>query len=137
VVRHIVPLHRELFARQWHLARGEEFRDAEHLLKTARVVARRRQQVLPDLVVPARGQIDVLDILGHLTIEDGAGEEAHGAMETLFVFFDDGGLVGEVVFQDLLPGSFVTALENILELGGSLVPVPVQLRSCLVMVIRN
>jgi hypothetical protein len=95
------------------------------------MVARRHQQVLPDLVVPARGQIDVLDISGHLTIKDCADEEAHGAMETLFVFFDDGGLVGEVVFQDLSPGSFVDALENILELGESLLPVPVQPSSCL------
>jgi hypothetical protein len=55
VVRHVVPLHRELFARWWRFAGGEEFRDAEHLLKTARVVARCRQQVLPDLVVPAWG----------------------------------------------------------------------------------
>jgi hypothetical protein len=94
------------------------------------VVARRRQQILPDLVVPAWGQIDVLDVSGHLTIKDCADEEAHSAMEALFVFFDDG-LVGEVVFQDLSPGSFVAAFENILELGESLVPVPVQLRSCL------
>ncbi len=62
VVRHIVPLHCKLFARRWHLAGGEEFCDAEHLLKTARVVAWRHQQVLSDLVVPARGQIDVLDV---------------------------------------------------------------------------
>jgi hypothetical protein len=128
VVRHIVPLHRELFARRWRLAGGEELRDAEHLFKTARVVARRRQQILPDLVVPAWGQIDVLDVSGHLTIKDCADEEAHGAMEALFVFFDDS-LVREVVFQDLSPGSFVTAFENILELGESLVPVPIQPRS--------
>ena len=98
----------------------------EHLFKTACVVARRRQQILPDLVIPTWGQIDVLDVSGHLTIKDCADEEAHGAMETLFVFFDDGGLIGEVVFQDLLPGSFVAALENILELGESLLPVPIQ-----------
>ncbi len=55
VVRHVAPLHRELFARQWRFAGGEEFRDAEHLLKMAHVVVRRCQQVLPDLVVPAWG----------------------------------------------------------------------------------
>jgi hypothetical protein len=49
-------------------------------------------------VVPARGQIDVLDVSGHLTIKDCADKEAHGTMESLFVFFDDGGLVGEAVF---------------------------------------
>ena len=62
VVRHIVPLNRKLFAWLWRLAGGEEFRDVEHLLKTARVVARHCQQVLPDLMVSARGQIDVLDV---------------------------------------------------------------------------
>jgi hypothetical protein len=101
VVRHIVPLNHELFARRWHLAREEEFRDAEHLLKMARVVAWHRQQVLPDLVVPARGQIDILDVSGHLTIKDSADKNVHGLMKAGFVFFNDGGLIREVVLTTL------------------------------------
>jgi hypothetical protein len=133
MVRHIVPLHRELFARRWRLARGKEFRDAEHLLETACVVAQRRQQVLSDLVVPARGQIDILDVSGRLTIKNSADKNAHGSIKAGFVVlgFDDGALVGEVVSHHLPPGSFVAALENILELGESLVPVSIQLSSCL------
>ncbi len=124
VVLHIVPLNRKLFAQRWHLTKGEEFRDAEHLLKTARVVAWHHQQVLLDLVVLAWGQIDVLDVSGRLTIEDSADKNAHGLMKAGFVFFNDGGLIGEeVVSHDLAPGSFVAALENILELGESLAPV--------------
>jgi hypothetical protein len=84
-------------------------------------------------VVPARGQIDVLDVSGRLTIEDCADKEPNGSIKAHFVVlrFDDGALVGEVVSHHLPPGSFVAAIENILELGESLVPVPVQLSSCL------
>ena len=42
VVRHVVPLDRELVARRQRLAGGEELRDAKHLLKSVRVVTRRR-----------------------------------------------------------------------------------------------
>jgi hypothetical protein len=94
VLRHIVPLHRELFARRRRLAVGEE-----HLLETTHVVAWRRQQVLLDLVVPVRGQIDILDVSGRLTIENSTDNKPNGSMKARFIVlrFDDGALVGEVV----------------------------------------
>ncbi len=62
MVCHVIPLDRELVARRRHLAGGEELHDAKHLLKSARVVAQRRQKILKDPVVSARGQIDVLEV---------------------------------------------------------------------------
>ncbi len=86
-----------------------------------------------DLVVPARGQIDILDVSGRLTIENSTDKKPNGSMKARFIVlrFDDGALVGEVVSHHLTPGSLVTALKNILKLGESLIPVPVQLSSCL------
>jgi hypothetical protein len=59
-------------------------------------------------MVSARGQVDVLDVSGRLTIKNSADENTHGFIKASFVVlgFDDGGLVREVVSHDLVPGSF-------------------------------
>ena len=84
-------------------------------------------------MVSARGQVDVLDVPVHLTIENSADKKSNRFIKASFVVlgFNDGALVGEVVSHHLAPGSFVAAFENILKLGQSLLPVPVQLGSCL------
>ena len=146
VERHVEPLQRELIARGELLARGKFLGDAQHLLKTSRVVARRRHKILNDLMVPARGQIDVLDVPGRLTIQNSADEELHGSIKALFavgpIFRFDGHLVScgvlrrevkvtKVIFLHFAPGSPIRTVENVLKLGESLGPGPIQLRSCL------
>ncbi len=78
MVRHVIPLERELLSGGRQFAGRKELRDAEHLLKSARVVPRRRQKILEDLMVPAEGQIDVLHVLGRLTIDNSADKKLRG-----------------------------------------------------------
>ncbi len=85
MVRHVAPLDCELVARQRRLAGGEELRDAEHLLKSARMVARRRQEIFYDPMVPARGQIAVLYIARSLTIQNSADEKPNGFIKASLV----------------------------------------------------
>ncbi len=129
MVRHIVPLQRELIARGGLLARGKFLGDAKHLLETSRVVARRRHKIFDDLMVPARGQIDVLDVPGRLTIKNSADEELHGSVKALFAVGPIFGLGQrdhfscalvrrevEVVFYHFAPGSPIGTVENVLKL---------------------
>ncbi len=60
-------------------------RDVKLLFKMARVVVRRCKTVLQDRMVPALGQIDVLDISGRLTIKNSADKNAHGFIKAGFV----------------------------------------------------
>ncbi len=117
MVHHVVPLDRGLVTRRQHLARGEEFCDAEHLLKSTRVVVQRRQQIFYDPVVPTRGQIDVLHVVRHLTIQNCADKKSNGFIKASLVILhlDDAALLREVVLDHLSPGSFVAACEDILK----------------------
>ena len=116
MVLHIVLLNRELIARQRRLALGKELCDAEHLLKSARMVARCRQKILFDLAVPTRCQRDILDVSRRLTIQNSADKELHGFCEAGFHIDGVVTLIvrrgGEVVFFHLTPGSLVTTCEN-------------------------
>jgi len=70
VVRHVVPVQRELFARRLLLAGGELLRDAEHLFVAPRVLARRRQEILDDAMVAPGCEVDVLFVSGRVAVED-------------------------------------------------------------------
>jgi hypothetical protein len=93
-------------------------------------------------MVPARGQIDVLDVPGRLTIQNSADEELHGSVKALLAVgpifgFDQRYLFScffvrrevEVVFYHFAPGSPVGTVQNVLKLGESIGPGPIQLRS--------
>ncbi len=79
-------------------------------------------------MVPARGQIDALDVPGRLTIQNSADKELHGLVKALYAvdpifgfdlhlfsfFFARRGV--EVVFDHFAPGSPVGTVKNVLKL---------------------
>jgi hypothetical protein len=133
VVRHVVPLQRELFARRLLLAGGELLRDAEHLFVAPRVLARRRQEILDDAMVAPGCEVDVLFVSGRVAVEDRADEVRNGFEKGFFELLLARSLRerGEVVSDHLSPGSFVTACENHLKFREGLEPVPLELVSSL------
>jgi hypothetical protein len=84
-------------------------------------------------MVPARGQIDVLDVPGRLTFQNSADKNPYGFVKASFVVLGlkDIPLLRKVVFHHLAPGNFVAACKNILKFGECLVPAPIQLGICL------
>ena len=108
MVRHVVPLDRELVARRGCFVGGEELRDAKHLFESVHVVAWCYQKVLEDPMGPARGQIDVLNVSGRLTIQNSADEKPDGFVKACLIILhlDDAALLREVVFTTLRQAVF-------------------------------
>ena len=111
----------------------ELLRDAEHLFEAPRVLARRRQKVLGDPVVPPGRQVDVLLVSRGVTVENGANEAIDRSEEAILELFvgSSFGEGGEVVPDHFTPDSLVTACENSLEFRECLEPVPLQLIACM------
>ena len=125
---HVEPFHREARGGLLKVALGEQFRNAQHLLPLMKMVEGFRGERLPDVVVADRLQVDVLPVLRLLLVQSFLQEQLNCTAKIFLpraIMFggDHHGVdwLREVVVHDLLPGSLILPLQDVLKLleGGS------------------
>jgi hypothetical protein len=125
---HVEPFHGEARGGLLKVALGEQFRHAQHLLPSMQMVKGFCGERLPDVAVAARLQVDVLPVPRLLLVQSFLQEHldctAKVLLQQAIMLGGDHRCVDwlrEVVVQDLLPGSLILPLQDVLELlkGGS------------------
>jgi hypothetical protein len=120
---HVEPFHGETCGGLLKVALGEQFRHAQHLLPSMKMVEGFCGKRLPDVVVAARLQVDVLPVPWLLPVQSFLQKQLNCTAKVLLqqaiMLGGDHRCVDqlrEVVVHDLLPGSLILPLEDVLKL---------------------